>query len=172
MASLPQSKRSFDSAEADYSSPESISFAGLLCIQDQKLNSPPTHNHRIREQDQDFAFSQTRQDLTAADPSKYTPADLLISNGKLVPQALVFQPKQRPKHNQPRRKGSSPATLTASKRSGDKTDAREVSDKQKQKRNLVKEKNTTSRSGLGWKLFKSFASPCQECKAVKPAVMS
>lgn len=171
MASRLQSKRSFDVAP-DNNSSESLSFAGLVCIQDQKLKSPPTNNHRICEQDGEFAFSQTRQGPTVTDRSTYTPADLLISNGKLIPQAFVFQPKQRPKHNHPHQRGSSPATSIAGNRSVAKTGVQEVHDKQKQHRNQVHEENSTSRSGFGWKLFKSFASPCRECKAAKPIVMS
>ena len=175
MASCLQGK-SRSSDEAENSSVDSLSFAGLLSTQDQKLQSPPTMSrHQTRKQHSDFAFCQTGHGIDAADPSKYPPADLLISNGRVIPQAFVFHQKQRPQidNNQPHWKGSSTARLAQRKRSAsDKRGSKEGSNRQKKNtRNHTKaEPNNTSRSGLAWNLFKSFVSPCRECKAVKPAV--
>ncbi|PON61382.1 hypothetical protein TorRG33x02_282060 [Trema orientale] len=165
MAKRLQNKSSFDVA-ADASSLESLSFSGFLCIQDQKLKSPPTNSQQIHKQDLEFEFSQSKQESTTTDPSKYSPADLLISNDKILPQAFLLQSKQHPQMNKPRRKGSSPATFIDSERSSDRTGAKEESNKKKREQ----KEHSTSGSAFGWKLFKSFASPCRECKAATPTV--
>uniref|UniRef100_A0A803QGL2 Uncharacterized protein n=1 Tax=Cannabis sativa TaxID=3483 RepID=A0A803QGL2_CANSA len=164
MANHPQNKSSFDVA-ADASSLDSLSFAGLVCTQQQKLMSPSTHSHQVHKQDPEFEFSIAGQESTATDSSMCSPAHLLVSNGKLQQQAFPFQSKQRhSKTNKPHRKGSSPATSNGSKRSSDRTSAIGVSDKHKKE-----QKHSTSRSGIGWRLIKSFSSPCRECRAATPA---
>lgn len=162
MANHLQNKSTFDVA-ANASSFDSLSFAGFLCIQDQKPKSP--NSNQIHNEDLDFEFSQAKQESTANDPNKYSPADPLISNGMIMPQTFLLQSKQHPKTNKPHQKGSFPATSVDSKRSRDRTGAKEVSDKQKKEL-----KHSTSKSGFGWKIFKSFASPCRECKAATPTV--
>lgn len=162
MANRLQNKSSFDVA-ADSDSLESLSFAGFICIEDQKLiKSSPTNSPQVlHKQDSEFEFSQAKQESTTTDTSKYSPADVLISNGKLLPQAFLIQSKT----NKPHRKGSSPVAFTGSETSSDRTGAKEVSVKKIQDE---KKQSTSSRSGFGWKLLKSFASPCRECKAATP----
>lgn len=75
---------------ADNSSLDSLSFAGLVCIQDQQMKLPPNNAKHDRE----FKFNPPTPDKTAPDQLSQSPADILISNGQLLPHTLLLQARQ------------------------------------------------------------------------------
>lgn len=145
MATHLQNKISVDVA-ADEGSADSLSFAGLICIQDQQSKLPPI----IKEDDPEFEFSHTRPHLTASDSIKYSPPDdLLVSNGR----------------NESSSRGSSPATRGYSRR----PDGMKIKFKPNHEvRIQANTERTAASSGFGRKLFQSFFSPCRQCHAITP----
>lgn len=140
-----QNKITVDLA-ADNSSLDSLSFAGLASIQDQPKRLPV----KTTKQDQDFEF-----DSTVRDPIRSSPADILISNGQLLPHAFLLQSKTQAEMAQ-----------TNSKRSDQKSRGRPgyLSEANQGKRNKAKEKK------VGFRVFQSFLSPCRTCHATEPTV--
>lgn len=147
----------------------SLSFSGLVSIQDQqpKLPSPNQAKHyQVSKQDPEFEFTTTKANLNSAvDPIKITPADLLISNSQLQPQALAFQTNQSliPSSLSPSlaipnsRKMSSGKTGSASK-------YHEKLDKASKHTNM---ESTVRRARFGQKM-KCFLSPCRNSIAIQP----
>lgn len=168
-----QNKISVDVA-ADARSLDSLSFAGLVCIQDQQWKSASTDTaNQIQKEDSEFEFSQSRPTFkTATAPTNDFPSNLLISDGQLLSQTSLSQSKQHYAINQQHYRGSVPATRNISKRSSCKTGVdTEVSDRQYQEqRNQVKKEQTASKSCFGQKVFESFLSPCRECQAADSTV--
>lgn len=158
-----QNKISVDVA-ADSESLDSLSFAGLVCIQDQQRNSLPTNNtaKQIHKQDPEFEFSQSISQSTTSSTTKNPSPDLFISNGQLLPQSYQSRSKKHQVINQQHGRGSVPATRTLSERlSGTEVSAKQYQEQRKQ----VKEKHAAPKS---W--FKSFVSPCRECQAANSTV--
>lgn len=154
-----QNKISIDVA-ADKSSTDSFSFAGLVCIQDQQAKSLQCNKaNRIHKQSTEFEFS-TVEESFVCDPIKHSPADLLISNGQIVPQPIKLQPTQHTVSKQQRRKASVRATST----SGTQASAKPYPEHTNQDK-----EHAVQSSWFGQKLFKSFFFPCKETQAVKPA---
>ncbi|KAF3451447.1 hypothetical protein FNV43_RR07542 [Rhamnella rubrinervis] len=154
---------------ADSASLDSLSFAGLVCIQDQQRKSPPTNNtaKQIHKQDPEFEFSRSRPQSTTSSPTKSPPTDLFISNGQLLPQSYPPQPKKHQVINQQHGRGLVPSTHPHCERSS----GTKVSDRQYQEqRKQVKEKHAAPKSSFGWELFKSFVSPCRKCQAANSIV--
>lgn len=158
MATHLQNKISVDVA-ADKGSADSLSFAGLICIQDQQSKSTPIiSTNQIKEDDPEFEFSHTRPHLTATDPIKYSPPDLLISNGRN--ESCVVTQSSR---------GSLPTTRGRSRRPGDNTGGMRVTFKPNHEVKIQANKErTAASSGFGRKLFQSFVSPCRQCRAITP----
>ncbi|KAM1792985.1 hypothetical protein ACFX12_036782 [Malus domestica] len=168
MAARLQNKITVDAA-ADSNSLDSLSFAGLICVQDQQSKClPPTNKaNQIHKQDTEFEFSHTESIVT--DPIKHYPADLLISNGQIVPKATAFESTQRLKTDQLSINGPVRATRTRNKRSSETNGGTEVYAKPiPESRNQEKKEKPESRSSLGKKIFKSFFFPCKECQVAKP----
>lgn len=146
--------------QADSISVDSLSFAGLVCIEDQQPKpSVPNKYYRVSKTDPDFEFSTNKSDSNSStnNPIKITPADVLISNGKIKPQELAtFQP------NSP----SSLSTLLGidhhvkSNMSNGPIHSKAI-------KNANKEKSAT-RTSFGKKVCNSFLSPCRQCKAIQP----
>ncbi|KAM3700356.1 hypothetical protein ACB098_05G090100 [Castanea mollissima] len=144
-------------------SAESLSFAGLVCIQDQQSQSPNISANQINKQDPEFEFGRSRPDLNATDPIKYFPADLLMSDDKIQPEAFLLQSKRFHLITQ-----SSQDLF--SRRSSDNTSCMKVSDKPNHMVNNQENKHTAERSSFGRKLFQTFLSPCKQCRAITPTV--
>lgn len=162
-------------AAADNSSAESLSFAGLVCIQDQQSQSPNISANQINKQDPEFEFGRTRPDLNATDPIKYFPADLLISDDKIQPEAFLLQSKRSHLITQSSQdlllaQDSLPATRSSSRRSSANTSGMKVSDKPNHMVNNQENRHTAERSSFGRRLFQTFLSPCRQCHAITPTV--
>lgn len=153
MATHLQNKISVDVA-ADEGSADSLSFAGLICIQDQQSKSTPIiSTNQIKEDDPEFEFSHTRPHLTATDPIKYSPPDLLNES------CVVTQSSR----------GSLPTTRGHSRRPDDNTGGMRVTSKQNHEvRIQANKERTAASSGFGRKLFQSFVSPWRQCRAITP----
>ena len=174
MATKLRNKISKDAA-AENSSAESLSFAGLVCIQDQQSQSPNISAKKINKQDPEFEFGRTRPDLNATDPIKYFPADLLISDDKIQPEAFLLQSKRSYLITQSSQdlllaQDSLPATHSSSRRSNANTSGMKVSDKPNHMVNNQENRHTAERSSFGRKLFQTFLSPCRQCHAITPTV--
>ncbi|KAG4971455.1 hypothetical protein JHK85_037876 [Glycine max] len=125
---------------------DSLSFSGLVCIQDHqpKLPSPNRAKHY-----------------------QITPADQLISNGRLQPQALAIQTNQSLLTNLPSSSSSLLATRSSSKMPSGRTDSKMKYHEQLNKASKhTNKKSTVTRTGFGQKM-KSFLSPCRECQTIK-----
>lgn len=168
MATKLRNKISKDAA-AENSSAESLSFAGLVCIQDQQSQSPNISAKKINKQDPEFEFGRTRPDLNATDPIKYFPADLLISDDKIQPEAFLLQSKRSHLITQSSQ-DSLPATRSSSRRSSANTSGMKVSDKPNHMVNNQENRHTAERSSFGRRLFQTFLSPCRQCHAITPTV--
>ncbi|KAK7246472.1 hypothetical protein RIF29_41340 [Crotalaria pallida] len=162
-------------AEDDSISPDSLSFSGLVCIQNQqpKLPSPnhAKHHNQVSKNDPEFEFTSTKAYLNSAvNPIKTKPADMLISNGQLQlqPQAHAFQTNQSLIRSAFR---PSPATRNIRKMSSGKTGrangSHEKHDKASQSTDM---ESTAKRAQLGQKM-KCFISPCRNSKAITPGAV-
>ncbi|KAK7400606.1 hypothetical protein VNO78_11817 [Psophocarpus tetragonolobus] len=163
----PQSHAAEDSISAD-----SLSFAGLVSIQDQHPKaSIPNHKahyyQQVSKQDLDFEFSTILEDFNSgANSFKITPADVLISNGKIKP----FQPN-RPVITDP------PISLRSlleidhvnGKMSSEQT--RKYDQQRVKARSHKSKERSVTRLWFGHKLFRSFLSPCRKCQASQPVAI-
>lgn len=157
MATYLQNQFSVDIA-ADSSSCDSLSFAGLLSIQDLRSMSSQTDAViQIKRQEQEFEFDHITPDSAAQAPSKTCPANISVSRGQLLLQEFLYQSKQV-KH----KPGSKGATRSNNKRLIDgNNNNTKVSDNQNHK--------AVSNLSLG-QILQSFVSPCKECHAHKPSI--
>ncbi|KAM1108293.1 hypothetical protein ACFX2I_004971 [Malus domestica] len=167
MAARLQNKIAVDVA-ADSSSLDSFSFADLLCVQDQQSKCLPANKpNQIHKQGREFEFSYSESIVT--DPIKHYPADLLISNGQIIPKATELESTQCPETEQLSIKGPVRATSTRNMRSTETASVTEVYAKpHPESRNQEKKEKPAPRSSFGKKMFKSFVFPCNECKVAKP----
>ncbi|KAA8515227.1 hypothetical protein F0562_018543 [Nyssa sinensis] len=172
MATTMPKKMCLDVA-ADMGSADSLSFAGLVCVQDQHLKSQPRHvlplppgknATRIQIQDPEFELGQSTPGSTANSPDKNSLADLLFSNGQLLPQGVPFQSNHSPVSKHVSFTDSSPTTRSSSKRSSDNE-----SGPNKASRNQTNKDRTTASQSFGQKIFRSFATPCRNCRALEPS---
>ncbi|MED6182336.1 hypothetical protein PIB30_027578 [Stylosanthes scabra] len=144
---------------ADSVSPDSLSFSGLVSIQGQAMLPSPNHaiHYQESKQNPEFEFSSTKPELTSTvDTINIAPADLLISNGQLQPQALSSQSSIR---NQSSSLGSFLATHNSSKKSSGKSGSVMKHQEQHSKA------STTRRFS---QKMKCFLSPCRDSQAIKP----
>ncbi|XP_027366092.1 uncharacterized protein LOC113872601 [Abrus precatorius] len=154
---------------------DSLSFSGLVAIQDQQPKLPPpnqTKGYQVSKHDPEFEFTSTKTNLNfAVNPIKTTPADRLISNGQLQPQALAFQTKQSLITNPPGYPNSLITTHSSSKMSSRKTgSAMKYHEKLNKASKHTNKESTVTRTGFGQKM-KSFLSPCRECRTIKPGAV-
>ncbi|XP_073225223.1 uncharacterized protein [Cicer arietinum] len=157
---------------SDSISMDSLSFSGLVSIQDQqpKFPSPPNHakHYQVNKHDPEFEFTNSKANLNSVvNLIKLTPADQLISNGQLQPQAFAFQTTPSLIPNPP---GSSRPLLAnhinsemSSRKTGSTMKYHELGKASKH----TNKQSTTARTGFGQKM-KSFLSPCKECRTIKP----
>lgn len=145
---------------------ESLSFAGLLSIQDLHSKSPTAHsiNHtKNHNQESDFSFSTTDFSANSLNKMSYTSAS--ISNGKHQTQLQAFLQHS----SNVQKPGSKAVTRRNNKPSNDKGKEK-VSDRTKHRaRNQENKERSSSSPSLGKKIFHSFVSPCRECHFHKPA---
>lgn len=158
-------------SDADHSvSLHSLSFVSLVSIPDLKPKSTPPKQES--KTDPEFEFASTEPNLnSAASPMKIRPADLLISNGQLQPQAFAFQSNQFLITNPPSFRGSLQATCGHSKRSSAQTDSTRRYDEFHHASKQPKQESTGTRTRFGAKFFKLLISPCRECHAIKPGTI-
>ncbi|KAG4977312.1 hypothetical protein JHK84_037013 [Glycine max] len=144
----PSSKKSH--AAEDSISADSLSFAGLVSIQDQN-SKPPIPNHTTHYY-------------------KITPADVLISNGKIKP----FQPNRPVLTDPPISLRSLLAIDHANNSKMSNVQQARKYDEQRVKARIHKSKERSSsvtRTWFGHKVFRSFLSPCRKCQATQPGAV-
>ncbi|KAK7327852.1 hypothetical protein VNO77_21945 [Canavalia gladiata] len=152
---------------------DSLSFSGLVSIQDQQLKLPSNQakHGQVSTHDPEFEFTSTKANLNSAvNPIKITPADQLISNGQLQPQELAFQTNHSLIINPPSSSSSLLATHSSSKVSSRKTGSTmKYHELNKASKHTNKESVMTG-AGFGQKI-KSFLLPCRECRTIKPGAV-
>ncbi|KAL9329369.1 hypothetical protein ACSQ67_004372 [Phaseolus vulgaris] len=153
----------------DSISTDSLSFAGLVSVQDQHPN-PLTPNHvthyyhQVSKQDLDFEFSSIKDLSSSANPFKITPADLLISDGKIRP----FQ-ANRPVFSDPPISLRSLLAIDHANAKISSGQTRKYDDQRVKARNHKSKERT--RAWFGHKVFRSFLSPCRKCQASQPGAI-
>ncbi|XVE51373.1 hypothetical protein DITRI_Ditri02bG0035000 [Diplodiscus trichospermus] len=165
MGNHTQNKISMDVA-ADSSSLDSLSFAGLLCIQDQQSKSPNRTGYQDNTDDQEFEFVSGTLGKSPHNLKENSHPDMLENsdNHHLLPLELLLKSAQSEAANKPGYKKSRPPSL------GSHANQTIVShETNEEAKNQVKRKQAASRS-FGQKLFQSFVSPCRECHAVRPTM--
>ncbi|KAF5742297.1 hypothetical protein HS088_TW09G00341 [Tripterygium wilfordii] len=158
MALSQQSKICVDVA-ADNTSCDSLSFTGLVCVQDQKPRNHPKHVKQSDSQDQSFEFSCSAIESLALKSNSNRLSDRLITDLQLLQQQSQPQAKQRRDSSHRSSKGSTPATQM-----GESTNFAKGSYKPDNKIRNQAVKSTAPSSGLGCKIFQSFMSPCRNVK--------
>nr|KYP39533.1 hypothetical protein KK1_039156 [Cajanus cajan] len=162
-------------AAEDSISADSLSFAGLVSIQEQHQNPKPhapnnntNYYYQVSNQDLDFEFSTIKADFNSgANPFKVTPADVLISNGRIKP----FQPNRSFATDSP----ISLRSLLAidhhvnSKMSCGQT--RKCDEQRVKARSHKSKERSVTRTWFGQKMFRSFLSPCRKCQATQPGTI-
>lgn len=171
MGTHMQNKISMDVA-ADSSSPDSdsLSFAGLVCIQDQQSKSSTERVYLNNKDDQEFEFVSGTPSTSPHSLKKNCHPDMIIPNSHLP---LKFLLKSAQATNKPCYKQSGASSLGSSRNTpiDNHADHTKVSHKSNQEgKNQVRKNQTATRPSFGQKLFQSFVSPCRECRAVKPTV--
>ncbi|GFS46345.1 hypothetical protein Acr_00g0101620 [Actinidia rufa] len=181
MATNRQKKPSSDAA-ADISSADSLSFQGLVCVQDQNPKRPqigcvlplppPKYNP-------DFVFGHSTPDSTAGNPNKICSADLLFSNGQLLPQAIQSDSNQSQVPGHVNSKDSLPITRRSRSNSSSNSCMRsndnEFSFSKATKkpnddvRNQANKNRDNGNRSFSQKIFKSLAAPCRGCHAIEPS---
>ncbi|XVF25769.1 hypothetical protein REPUB_Repub13aG0242100 [Reevesia pubescens] len=158
---------------ADGSSLDSLSFAGLVCIQDQKSKSPIDRAYQNNKDDQEFEFVSGTPGTSSHCLKKNSHPDMIISNSHLLPLEFLLKPPQSQATNKPGYKQERPPFLGSSRMPIDNhVNHTKVSRESNQEAKNQVKKNTASRSSFGQKLFQFqyFVSPCKECHAVTPTM--
>ncbi|ESW20132.1 hypothetical protein PHAVU_006G183500 [Phaseolus vulgaris] len=126
---------------------DSLSFSGLVSsIQNHQPKAPSSPNR--------------------VEHYLITPADKLISNGQLRPQALPIQTNQILITNPPSSSSSLQATHSSSKMSCGKTGSNMKCHEHNKARKHINKKRPETRKWFGQKM-KSLLSPCRQCWTVK-----
>lgn len=141
---------------ADNASTDSLSFAGLVCIQDQQrqvLPLPPSKSPtRIQKPNQDFEFGSTPPRSTTN-----SPAHVLFPNGPISPKAVPLESNQ--------------SQVVLAKFIMQDYTRNEVIQKnklsKKTKNEVRNNGNEKCSGGNNW--FQSFAIPCRNCRAIEPS---
>ncbi|XP_054776343.1 uncharacterized protein LOC129284875 [Prosopis cineraria] len=164
---------------AENISPDSLSFSGLVSIQDHQSKSPSLPLNQSKHQDQnqtanqspEFEFIVTKPIPKSAasensvKKTKPKPAnDLIISIEQLQPQAIPFQSDHTDLHHHT----SSLSSLLSAHNHGNVK--RVGSGNTRKFAGVEKGRKPRSKSSSGGKFFKSLVSPCRECRAFKPKV--
>ncbi|KAI3434109.1 uncharacterized protein J3R85_006909, partial [Psidium guajava] len=164
MGTRLQNKISVD-VEADKSSLDSLSFAGLVCIQDQQTKLPSNNAKHDRE----FKFSPPAPDRTAHDKLSHSPADILISNGQLLPHALLFQAQQSQIASRTYSRGSPQETQKHNKNFNKKNKGcmEDIRKANRGTKEQATKEYTSSSLSFGRKMH-CVIFPCRECHAINP----
>jgi hypothetical protein len=160
---------------SDSISMDSLSFSGYVSIQDQQTKLPPppnqTKHFQVSKHELEFEFTNMKANLNSAvNPIKTTPADQLISNGQLQPQAFAFQTTQNLIINPTSSSRSLLATHIGSEMSSGKT-GNTMKYHELGKSNKHTNKESSVRKIGFFKKIKTFLSPCRECRTVKPGAV-
>ncbi|QCD84385.1 hypothetical protein DEO72_LG2g4737 [Vigna unguiculata] len=157
----------------DSISTDSLSFAGLVSVQEQHPKAP-THNHnthhyyhQVTKQDLDFEFSTIKDLNSSANPFKTTPADVLISDGKIQP----FKPNGPGISDPPISLRSLLAIDHANAKNNASGQTRKYGDQRVKARNHKSKERSATRTWFGHKVFRSFLSPCRKCQASQPGAI-
>ncbi|BAT73707.1 hypothetical protein LR48_Vigan01g057000 [Vigna angularis] len=150
----------------DSISTDSLSFAGLVSVQDQHPKVPTHYYHQVSKQDFDFEFSTITDLNSSANPFKITPADVLISDGKIQP----FKPN-RPAILDPPISLRSLLAIDHANAKMSCGQTRKYGDQRVKARNHKSKERNVTRTWFGHKVFRSFLSPCRKCQATQPGAI-
>ena len=154
---MPKTKSKDVAAETV--STDSLSFAGLICIEERSYESPKVHaspakNSARGKGDPDFEFNSVIDKSVENASNNKSLADVLFSNGHLVPQANQSQTNS---------KNSSRPSRSSKKIGGNKVGETETAKKTDTNRG-----NKNHTTGSRW-FGQIIAMPCRDCRAVQPS---
>ena len=154
---------SFD-VSTENSLSQSLSFAALVCVQEQHLKSPSNNaiQFQTRKQDPEFEFVSAKLGSSATHPIKNSPADTPISNGPLLLQAFLSQSN----HSQMIKHASSKDRSAGRQSSSNRSSGIKASPGNP---NLEVRNEATARPGFGSRILQLFVSPCRESHALEPS---
>lgn len=151
----------------DVTSCESLSFTSLVCIQNQHLTPQRGYTSSLthgRKASQEFEFSHA----TAASRNKYS-AETMVSNSHLEPHAKPFSSNQTASGETT----SSKLVIPSAQSKHSRSDFAQTLGKPTRKvntkvRNETDQNRTSGRQGFGQRIFKSFTTPCKDCRTIEP----
>ncbi|KAK1370753.1 hypothetical protein POM88_036845 [Heracleum sosnowskyi] len=160
---------------AETVSTDSLSFAGLICIEEKSYESPKVHaspptkkGARRGKEDVDFEFISVIDKSIDDASNKNSLADVLFSNGHLVPHAIQLQSNEPGGlENVNSKQSSRPPRSSKKIAGGNKVGATESA--KKTDTNKANKQHTTAGQWFGQKIIKSIATPCRDCRAVQPS---
>lgn len=157
-------------AAAETVSTDSLSFAGLIRIEEKSYESPKVHasptkkDARRGKEDLDFEFNSVIDKSIDNVSNKNSLADVLFANGHLVPQANQSQTNESGELEHVNSKQSSRPPRSSKKiAGGKKLGATESAT------NKANKQSTTAGQWFGQKIIKSIATPCRDCRAIQPS---
>ncbi|KAI5657134.1 hypothetical protein M9H77_25927 [Catharanthus roseus] len=163
-------------ASADATSGESLSFTGLVCIQDQHLTTPKDYAQLLplaRKASQEFEFRHATTASTTAVLGNNYSAQKMFANGHLQPHAVpICSDKSRTV-----KQTSSKRAMQSAQCEISISEIKSTSDKCTRKsntkvRNRIDQIHTSRGKGFGQKIFKSFATPCRDCRTIEPTPLT
>ncbi|GFZ06195.1 hypothetical protein Acr_18g0003650 [Actinidia rufa] len=180
MATNRQKKPSSNVAadKPDISSADALSFQGLVSTRPESEAAPDRLCAAVAstpKYNPDFVFGHSTPGSTAGNPNKICPADLLFSNGQLLPQAIQSDSNQSQVPSHVGSKDSLPTTYSSSSNSSRRSSANELGFSKatnKPNSDVRKQANNNRYNGnrsFSQKIFKSLAAPCRGCHAVEPS---
>lgn len=145
----------------DVTSCESLSFTSLVCIKNQHLTPQTGHTCSLthaRKASQEFEFSH----------AKYS-AETMFSNSHLEPHANLFTSNQTISGE----KNSSKCVIPSAQSKNSRADIAQSVGKPTRKattkvRTRTDQNRTSGRQGFGQRFFKSFTTPCKDCRTIEP----
>lgn len=155
----------------DVTSCESLSFTSLVCIKNQHLTPQRGHTCSLthaRKPSQEFEFSH----------AKYS-AETMFSNSHLEPHANLFSSNQTISGE----KNSSKCVIPSAQSKNSRADiaqsvgkptrkattkVRTRTDQNRTSETRTDQNRTSGRQGFGQRFFKSFTTPCKDCRTIEP----
>ncbi|KAL2494990.1 uncharacterized protein Fot_38747 [Forsythia ovata] len=162
---------------ADIASSESLSFAGLVCIQDQhppnqlrkSLPIPlPKQAAKMQKYEPEFEFGCSKSSSTIGSLINDFSADKSFSDVQVLPQVKVQADQSQVLKHIDLETMLSP--IQSHRRRSDVKQSKFRNSSRKQITEVKKKTNEkrTSRQSFSQRFFQSFATPCRDCRAVQP----
>ncbi|CAA2954203.1 Hypothetical predicted protein [Olea europaea subsp. europaea] len=162
---------------ADIASSESLSFAGLVCIQDQhppnqltkSLPLPlPIPAAKMQNNEPEFEFGRSKSSSKLGNLINDFSTDKSFSDSQVLPQVKVHANQSQVSNRVDLEAMLSPI------QSHRRSDVNQSKFRNSNKKQIMEVKYKTnekcpSRQSFSQRFFQSFATPCRDCRVVRPA---